>query len=75
MWAQLIISFDHTLPEPLPSVTLSITQSEPESKGTLWFSSTFFAGGGGGMGLGFLWVKCLHRLMDGKFKKARFLEG
>lgn len=59
MWAQLIISFDHTLPEPLPSVTLSITQSEPESKGTLWFSSTFFGGdegmrGGGGWGVGVL---------------------
>lgn len=45
MWAQLIISFDHTLPEPL-----SVTQSEPESKGTLWFSSTFFWRGVGGGG-------------------------
>lgn len=47
MWALLIICFDHTLPELLPSVT----QSEPESKGTLWFDLLFFFWRGG-TGLG-----------------------
>lgn len=60
MRARLIIAFDHTLAEPL-----SVTQPEPESKGTLWFSATFW-GEGVCVG-GLLRVKCLHRLFTDKF--------